>query len=223
MRKIVKPAFLILCILFAFTYKSKCQDTSNIIGKVSISSPTAASLGKYGDIPVSYNTGIPNINIPVYTIESGSLKLPVSLSYHASGLKVQEQASWVGAGWALNAGGVITRTVIGGPDDRGLGSYNICGSGHYSDYGYNSYQFIPSGGVGNVNGMVADDISFERGYKDGEPDLYFFNFGGYSGKFYFNDDRTPILVPEEDFKIQPDLQNGPATIGFRGFIVHRMA
>src|SRR5579863_7043768 len=101
--------------------RSIAQDTTNTIGNVSISSPTAASLGKYGDIPVSYNTGIPNISIPIYSVQAGSLKLPISLSYHASGLKVEEEAGWVGAGWALNAGGMITRTVIGAPDDQGLG------------------------------------------------------------------------------------------------------
>src|SRR5579859_4591507 len=101
--------FLLSCLIVS------AQDTTNTIGNVSIASPTAASLGKYGDIPVSYNTGVPNISIPIYTVQSGGLKLPIGLSYHASGLKVQENASWVGAGWSLNAGGVITRTVVGAP------------------------------------------------------------------------------------------------------------
>lgn len=185
------------------------QDTSNTIGRVSIASPTAASLGKYGDIPVSNFTGIPNISIPIYTVKSGSLELPISLSYHAGGLKVQEQAGWVGAGWTLNAGGVITRTVVGAPDDRGNStiSNNNVTNGHYSDFGFQSY-FSPT-----TNG---DDLLFLRGQKDGEPDLYFFNFGGYSGKFYFNDDRTPVLLPKSDFKIEPSLQIGP---GFTGFVI----
>jgi YD repeat-containing protein len=200
------------------------QDTTNTIGKVSIASPTAASLGKYGDFPVSYNTGLPQISIPIYTVKSGSLSLPVSLSYHASGLKVQEEASWVGAGWALNAGGCITRTVIGAADDQGLQSVNICTNGHYSAYGYNSYLFIidpygPGSPGAAYDGYWTDDQNFQWGVKDGEPDLYFFNFGGYSGKFYFNDDRTPIFVPEEDFKVQPDLNNGISSYGFQGFIV----
>ena len=81
--------------------------------------PTPASLGKYGDIPVSNHTGIPDITIPIYTLSEGSISVPISLSYHASGIKVQETASWVGLGWALNAGGVITRTVQGAPDEGG--------------------------------------------------------------------------------------------------------
>jgi hypothetical protein len=198
---------------------AQAQDTTNTIGNVSIASPTAASLGKYGDFPVSYNTGLPNINVPIYTVKSGSLSLPISLSYHAGGLKVQEQAGWVGAGWSLNAGGVITRTVAGAPDDRGVGSFNVCTNGHYSDYGYNSYQWIQFAGPGTVHGVAPDDAAFARGVKDGEPDLYFFNFGTYTGKFYFNDDRTPILVPDRDFKIVPYLLNGVNYEGFQGFIV----
>ncbi|HEV8508043.1 MAG TPA: hypothetical protein VGQ53_21720, partial [Chitinophagaceae bacterium] len=183
------------------------QDTANTIGKVSIASPNAASLGKYGDIPVGYNTGTPQITIPVFTAKSGSLKLSISLSYHASGLKAGETSSWVGAGWSLNAGGMITRSVMGAPDDRGFSISNVW-NGHYSDYGFNSY-------LTNSGGQI-DDGAFFRGNKDGEPDLYFFNFAGYTGKFYFNDDRTPILVPAQDFKIQPFLES---TAGFVGFIV----
>jgi hypothetical protein len=158
------------------------QDTTNTIGNVSIASPTAASLGKYGDIPVSYNTGIPNISIPIYTIKAGSLSLPITLNYHTSGLKVEEEASWVGAGWSLNAGGVITRTVIGAADDQGLQSANVCTNGYYSDYGYNSYLFVTNpygpGEPGTAfDGTWTDDLNFQWGIKDGEPDLYFFNFG----------------------------------------------
>jgi hypothetical protein len=212
---------LIAVLLSGFSIYVDAQDTSNTIGHVSIASPTAASLGKYGDFPVSYNTGLPNINIPIYTVKSGSLSLPISLSYHASGLKVQEGASWVGAGWALNAGGVITRTVVGGPDDRGIQATNICYAGHYSDSGYSRYGFIyrPGATGAAFDGYWPDDLTFCQGYKDAEPDLYFFNFGGYSGKFYFNDDRTPIFVPEEDFKVAPDLNNGSGGNGFEGFVM----
>jgi hypothetical protein len=53
-------------------------------------SPDAAALGKYGSIPVGPYTGVPNISIPLYTIRSGDLTLPVSLSYHSSGSQVEE-------------------------------------------------------------------------------------------------------------------------------------
>jgi hypothetical protein len=43
-------------------------------------SPNAAALGKYGEIPVSYYTGVPNISIPIYEIKTRDLSLPISLS-----------------------------------------------------------------------------------------------------------------------------------------------
>jgi YD repeat-containing protein len=172
--------------------------TTTTYGTVTIASPTAASLGKFGDIPVGYHTGIPDITIPIYTVQAGPLKLPVSLSYHASGLKVMEPAGWVGAGWALNAGGVITRTVQGAPDEVG-GTNCAQLDGHFSQNGFSEYLY---------SGGVQDWPNFAAGYKDGQPDLYFFNFGGYTGKFYFRDDRTPILVPEQDLQIIPSYSGG---------------
>ena len=80
-------------------------------------SPTASSLGKYADIPVSYHTGVPNISVPLYTINEGDLSLPISLSYHAAGIRVDEISSPIGLGWSLNAGGMISRTINGGPDE----------------------------------------------------------------------------------------------------------
>lgn len=79
-------------------------------------SPTAAALAKYGDIPVSYYTGIPQVSIPVYTIRNRDITVPITLSYHAGGVRVEEEAGWVGLGWSLQAGGAITRTVKGSDD-----------------------------------------------------------------------------------------------------------
>ncbi len=80
-------------------------------------SPQVAALSKYVDIPVTYFHGIPNIQIPIYEIDVNGFKLPISLSYHSSGVKVAETSSEVGLGWVLNAGGFIKRTIKGKPDD----------------------------------------------------------------------------------------------------------
>jgi hypothetical protein len=183
---------------------SKGQTALNTMATVSISSPNAASLGKFGDIPVGYHTGTPSVNIPLYTVQAGPLKLPIGLSYHASGLKVMEPASWVGAGWALDAGGVITRTIQGLPDEAG-GNDGAQIDGHFSQNGYNSYLYETG---------QQDWKGFVQGRKDGEPDLFFFNFAGYSGKFYFRDDRIPVIVPEQDLKIIPVWSGGRSMDNF---------
>jgi RHS repeat-associated protein len=42
--------------------------------RIGVPSPTASSLGKFGDIPVSLYTGLPDIEIPLYTVNLTALK-----------------------------------------------------------------------------------------------------------------------------------------------------
>jgi YD repeat-containing protein len=180
----------------------------SLYNTVSVATPGAASLGKYADVPVNHHTGIPQISIPVYKVEDGPIALPVSLSYHASGLKVGEPASWVGAGWSLNLSGVISRTVQGAPDERYTSSSNAEQSkGYLSDGGYPNYLWHREN-PNNSNEYTNLLKDFYQGYADGEPDLFFFNFGGHSGKFYFGDDKVPVLLPEQDMKIEYDYTPG---------------
>ena len=67
---------------------------------------------------VNINTGAPNINIPVWTVTSGALSVPVSLSYSSQGVRTSELPTEVGLGWKLNAGGSITQIVRGLNDLR---------------------------------------------------------------------------------------------------------
>lgn len=167
---------------------------NNPYNEVSIASPTTAALGKYIDYPVNYHTGVPDISIPLYTIESGGLQVPIALNYHASGLRVLEPASWVGVGWSLTAGGYITRTVRGAPDERNTSTVFDQSKGHFTDKGYSAYYYY------NNN---QDWQAFASGRSDGEPDKFFFSAGPYSGKFYFGDDQRPVLESKQDIDIQP--------------------
>lgn len=113
----------LVTLLLIINYAALAQ-TSNPKPKLDITppSPEASALAKYGNIPVSAYTGVPNISVPVYTIQAGDIKVPISLNYHASGIRVDEEASWVGLGWSLQANGVISR-VIRGKDDLRRGLY----------------------------------------------------------------------------------------------------
>src|SRR5580704_13048407 len=79
-------------------------------------SPNAAALMKFTDVPVSPYTGTADVTVPIYTIQAKGITVPVSVSYHTGGIKMKEEASWVGLGWALNAGGAISRTIMGHDD-----------------------------------------------------------------------------------------------------------
>src|SRR5690606_13912432 len=81
--------------------------------------PNASTFTIYGDVPVSHATGLPQINIPLFTLEEDGVKIPISLSYHASGVKVDDLSSVVGLKWTLNAGGGIFRQVNDKIDEEG--------------------------------------------------------------------------------------------------------
>jgi hypothetical protein len=102
---------LLLCSVSA--YAQTGLPNINTVPKIEQLPPTpqAASLGKYGQVPVSYQTGVPNISIPIYEIKLNDFSYPVSLSYHAGGVKVDDVATNVGLGWSLNAGGSISTTI----------------------------------------------------------------------------------------------------------------
>ena len=80
-------------------------------------SQEAQSLGKFSEIPVDLYTGRTNINIPLFTISYNGIEVPISLSYHGGGIKVDDECGLVGLGWTLNAGGVVNRIVRGMPDN----------------------------------------------------------------------------------------------------------
>ena len=172
--------------------------------RVGIPSPTAASLAKHGDIPVSLYTGTPNIDIPLYVVEGKTLRLPITLRYHASGVKVEEIAGWVGLGWSLDAGGVITRTVRGLPDDSQNGYYFTGQELHdvWDNFDEQAYGEPPDLDAYEYVQFALGEI------YDPEPDHFFYSFAGRSGKFVFHHDQTIRTIPHQNWNIDVDIESG---------------
>lgn len=187
----MKKIFLTLC-CYAITFFAFAQSQNQAPALMNVipPSPTAAALGKYGEIPVSLYTGVPNISIPLYEINEGDIRLPISLSYHASGIKAEDAASWVGLGWSLNAGGVITRSIRGKADDINLG---------YIGNQQKIKQYL-EGSLSPLDKYYMESAA-SKGEFDTEPDVFFFNFGGYSGKFVMTD-KDIFIIPKQNLKIE---------------------
>jgi len=166
-------------------------------------SPTAASLGRYGEVPINLYRGTPDITIPLYKVEAQTHKLPIRLRYDASGVKVGKVASWVGQNWTLQAGGIISRTMRGIPDERGYIS-DSCPDVWPGDWGggedrekllhllEQKYPTIEYVRVGRTWGFDLTDVNYFESVSnrdcDSEPDQFFFNVRGLTGKFVFNED-----------------------------------
>ena len=189
MRKAV--LFLLLCVASPFCYS---QNYDPAYPHVTVMTPEAASLASYSDIPVSLYTGVPNISIPLYTIHVDDYELPITLCYHSSGIRVNQEATWVGLGWSLEVGARITRTAKGTDDFH---EYGTDPSHPWYTHGYydspdvtNTLDLYENYGYDIGNGYWA--IGYRKKY-DTEPDIFYYNIPGYHGKFILDKSRGAVL------------------------------
>ncbi|GAA4778311.1 hypothetical protein GCM10023231_01070 [Olivibacter ginsenosidimutans] len=191
MREIKILVFLVL--LVSLVKGQDMQPLNPTLSQVIGPSPNASALTKFGNIPVGPSTGIPEINIPIYSYNNSSnnLQLSISLDYHAGGVKLEEIASSVGLGWALNAGGVITRVVRGIYDEEPA-------------YGFLNDSPLPKD---EDEGNSPLDVSFRpfnkiyAGVRDGQSDIFIFNFCGKSGKFMFGKNGDFLMLKQGKLKV----------------------
>jgi YD repeat-containing protein len=153
-------------------------------------SPSAGALGKYGGTNVNLSSGSLKLEIPIYQYASTNINVPISLSYNSSSFRVDEMSPATGMGWALNAGGVITRTVYGMADEQ---VPRMSPPDSFPQPTTNLVSFM-------------DDITpnnFTKSLFDGQPDLFSFNFNGYSGRFVLDSSlANPILLTYSGIKIE---------------------
>ncbi len=213
-------ATTVLIAVSGFCYAQ--QQAANVVGqdllappKLTPPSPNAAAFEKYGNIPVSAYTGVPSISIPLYQIRYRDVSLPVSLSYHASGIRVGEEASRVGLGWVLNCGGVVSRNVVGMDDFADEPAGFLAGTSGVPEFPMGP-NFSPKQAVqgspmtGFLNRITAQTTlydlspwvwSVDHPY-DFQPDVFNYNFNNHSGRFLLRRDRTPIIAKKENIKIE---------------------
>ena len=198
----------------------------NMVFKNTVS-PNSAEFQKYVDVPVSPYTGTADISILLYNVTYGDINLPLTVSYHPSGIKVNEDASWIGLGWNLQAAGVISRKVIGLPDDLYMAiNFGIGQDSHgLKTYGISFFEnaghlFAPNR-IDQLPGVVdLDQISptnyyrMGRGFEDTSPDIFYFNFAGYSGKFLFKEEGKVVNLTISDITIVPKHNHEKTIVGF---------
>ena len=191
----MKKTFYYLLILSLYFSSAVAQTSNTLLPTIIPSSPEAMSIAQYVNYPINYCSGLAQIEIPLFEVQSGDITLPVSLSFHASGLKTKTIADWVGLGWTLNAAPSISCSVKGLPDERGY---------LYSCADYNN---------------IVDIVGVGKGTLDSQPDEFYYKLCNSSGGFFFyrNDNSEPakaITIPFKPIKI--DYEQLPKIgIGFR--------
>lgn len=155
--------------------------TTSLLPTIIPPAPNAANLGQFAESPVGAYTGTPEISVPLWTVAQGDIQFPISLAYHSGGIKVGEMASWVGLGWSLNAGGVVTRTVRGLMDEDTNGYLNIP---------------FPDGTDKSKLQAAAE------GTLDTEPDMFYVEAGGLSCRFVFDKSGNIHCLPKQKIRIE---------------------
>jgi YD repeat-containing protein len=201
-----KQHFSILFILLSLVvgYGQTKQDLPEIIKP----SPTVASLMRFEEVPVNYYTEQPNIAIPLFSKQlDKNLSLNLALQYSTQGIKVAELSGWVGTGWALEVGGVISRTVRGVPDEYQKGPNGIkTGVLHNPDFwNYANLTTLQKEEFNwNVLGTPFD-------LYDSQLDLYQFSLLGSSGRFIIVKEagvlKPKLLSKDQNVKITLDYDN----------------
>lgn len=194
----INRRFFIFIYLFILT--SKLFGQSYPISP-SFPSANAAALAVHGEIPVSHFTGLPSINIPIYTISGKGFSIPISASYHTGGFNPSVHPSWVGLNWNLNAGGAISRKVNDFPDEWGYSGAYIPNDlstdvqGYYFSHNVNA----PSNWADPSSQSILWGNSIDR-----QPDVFSFSFLGINGKFYLDQNGEWIVLCDKNVKVEFD-------------------
>lgn len=186
-----KIAYIITVFLSLLSISAFSQINAEIIRP----SVNADQFGMAVKAEAAYSKGQLSLNIPLMELKGKGYDLPISLMFYSGDVTFRTEASPVGLGWALMAGGVITKTI------RGADDTNVSGSNeHQNDANYLMNRYLN----GN-NYDLLDEI-----LEDPMPDEYTYSLPGHSGTINVSVDgntTTMSLYPDESYIIE-SVENG---------------
>ena len=185
-----KKLYLLLVLITILPISVSAQVEAEIIRP----SINAEQFGFALKTETALNKGQLSVNIPLMELQGKGYNLPISLSFYNGDVTARTEASPVGLGWALMAGGVIASTIKGSDDIDDLMEYGELN--HFADNEY-------------VEKLVKDDFFYhklERIQWNSMPDEYTYSLPGHSGRIEFTMDENKTikktLFPDETYKIE---------------------
>jgi hypothetical protein len=194
------------------------QDTTikNNFPNIIPPSISVESLMKYQEIPVNNYTGVPDISIPLLNVSTlaKDINIDISLKYHQANVKADNIAGDVGLGWSLLAGGTISRTVRGLPDEElkladGMGFTGRVGIYQTDIPNHSNVYYLWCQDPVNyeqTHTQITDEYyweTIENGKYDTEHDIWHFNFMGNTGSFYMKKVGNEFIIePLSDYRLK---------------------
>lgn len=172
---------------------------------IEFSTPNEWSFHKYIEKPVNLHNGSVDVSIPLYELTDGEVSLPITLRYNTSGIRVDEEASWVGLGWNLNLGGYVTCRAVGGYDygDNTFGSLSPMFYGPHSEYVHANDTIPVTENMYETLENIHPLSSNMRRIGRMQPDVYYFSYPGNSGRYVVDqrNNSVVLLQREHDLRI----------------------
>ncbi|MDR1347880.1 MAG: hypothetical protein LBJ63_05540 [Prevotellaceae bacterium] len=214
-------AIIILFFIFAITVNKMLGQEIAVLPEfhsyyyspqnLGISTPNVSDFIKYGNLSTNLYNGLLDFEIPIDEYDDKDFDLCMSLKYISNGFVPAKRPSFVGNNWILNYGGVITRSVMGSPDDN-KGKYK---NSDVIDYIVDGI-LVPIKNNTFVQYSEADLMHFKMAENTGgnntpymrgdfkhdfEPDIFRFSFGKHSGSFIIGNQGIPISLCGQGYKI----------------------
>ena len=177
-------------------------------------SPQAYNFSLYGNVNIDKYNGLLDFDIDINKYSDRDFLIPITFKYISNGFKPSVRPSVLGNNWMINCGGVITRKVVGRPDDtKGIfkPEYNTyCNSGLFTEKESSTFHTYSNSDLWNLN--IKSNVHFDidpfhsKDYFDYdlEPDIFKFTFPGCSGSFFINSSGEAELLDNKNCKILLD-------------------
>ena len=182
--------FLFLLLLFSAGYGFSQSEFNYEVYRPSINS---AQFNIGASIETALSKGQPSITIPLFELQGKGYNLPVSLVFYGGDVNCETEASTIGLGWSLMAGGCIT-TTIRGRDDSLITTSSDAPWQFQDDYLTSMFQ-IPS----------QRDVFVEHMNFDLMPDELTYSIPGHQGsiEMVLNSQYQYYqkLFPDESYKL----------------------
>ena len=138
---------------------------------------------------VGLHNGQPTITIPLFTLEGKGINVPITLVFNGADITSESEASNIGLGWSLMAGGVITATIRDKDDNLTTRAADV-------EWQYNN-NFLSSMQSRQSANLYTSTNEFDMAMGrvmggDTQPDIYNYSFPGYSGEICFRFDNNNV-------------------------------
>ena len=168
-------------------------DIQKLLPQITPKSPNVSAMERFGDYPVSMYSGLASIEIPLYEIKVGNIIVPIKLVYHPSGIKVNDNASWVGMGWSITGDYTINRNVRSISDESDYANGNSLLQ--------NNLPVLPQFFSCLTPQLKIDLNLYSNSQKDIERDIFTYNTPFKSNSFVVLPNQTGVIWQEPDRSI----------------------